>query len=130
MFPGTATVARKLYASEAREDRIMPSMRATVRTIWKIYLLFTILGIVGLYLAGMEPFAAVNHSMTGIATGGFTVTPDSYASFNIPIIIVTLFIMIERGVFFFFEEKVGFPEFHVFSKIGYSLFPPDFKSSP
>ncbi|KXA98848.1 hypothetical protein AKJ40_04405, partial [candidate division MSBL1 archaeon SCGC-AAA259M10] len=70
LFPGTASVARKLYASEAREDRIMPSMRATVRTIWNIYLLFTILGVVGLYLAGMHPFAAVNHSMTGIATGG------------------------------------------------------------
>lgn len=105
LFPGTSAVARKLYASEAREGRIMPSMRGTAQVIWRIYLLFTLLGVVGLYLTGMRPFTAVNHSMTGIATGGFTVVPTSYATYNSSIFAVTIIIMIFGGISFMIHRK-------------------------
>lgn len=49
--PGTA--AARLYKSEAREEKIKPSITNTVKTIWWIYLLYTIIGIVLYLLAGM-----------------------------------------------------------------------------
>lgn len=106
VFPGSATVARKLYSSEAREGRIMPTIGGTAKAIWKIYIFFTLLGIVGLFLSGMSPFAAINHSMTGIATGGFTVTPDSYAGYGPLILGVTIFIMVLGGISFSIHQKV------------------------
>ena len=42
--PGTA--AARLYKSEAREEKIKPSILGTVKTIWWIYLFYTALGIV------------------------------------------------------------------------------------
>ena len=71
--------AERLYFSEARERQIFPDVVSTVRTIWWIYLLFTVGGILLLRAAGMGWWDAVNHGMTGIATGGFSTRDDSIA---------------------------------------------------
>ncbi|MDZ4171283.1 MAG: potassium transporter TrkG [Methanobacteriaceae archaeon] len=63
--PGTA--ASRLYKSEAREERIKPSIPNTVKTIWWIYLFYTILGIVLYGLAGMSLFDAINNTMTNLS---------------------------------------------------------------
>ena len=77
--PGTGSFT--LYRSEAREDKIHPSIISTVKTIWWIFLLYTGIGIVVLYVAGMPLWDAINHCMTGLATGGFSVRDDSVASY-------------------------------------------------
>ncbi|GAH97583.1 unnamed protein product, partial [marine sediment metagenome] len=41
---GAGKAARKMYVAEARADRIEPSIRETARSLWKIYLLLTLLG--------------------------------------------------------------------------------------
>jgi len=80
MRPGTAI--SKLYSSEARGERIKPSIRGTAVEIWKIYAFLTLICIVILYLVGMTPFDAINHGMTTVSTGGLSTHDESIAYFN------------------------------------------------
>ncbi|WP_181685440.1 TrkH family potassium uptake protein [Halorhabdus salina] len=78
--PGSGSLT--LYESEARSEKIHPSIVSTVRTIWWIFLLFTFVSILALFLAGMPPWDAINHAMTGLATGGFSITDNSIATYD------------------------------------------------
>ena len=75
--PGTGTFA--LYKAEAIEERIRPSVISTVRMTWWIYLILTSFGILLFFFAGMKPWEAINHAMTAIGTGGFTITDHKCA---------------------------------------------------
>ena len=78
--PGSGSLT--LYQSEARSEKIHPSVVSTVRTIWWIFLLFTFVSILILWLAGMPLWDAINHGMTGLATGGFSITDNSIATYD------------------------------------------------
>ncbi|CAJ35652.1 TrkH family potassium uptake protein [Methanocella arvoryzae] len=94
--PGTS--AYILYQSEARKERIRPSIRSTVRTIWKVYLALTIISFFILLLAGMPAWDALNVSMTAIG-GGFTLYSDSIGHYDsLPIEIVLLPVMIAGAI--------------------------------
>ena len=82
--PGSGSLT--LYESEARSEKIHPSIVTTVRTIWWIFLLFTFLSMGVLWLAGMPAWDAINHGMTGLATGGFSVTDASIGEYGKPLI--------------------------------------------
>jgi trk system potassium uptake protein TrkH len=82
--PGSGSLT--LYESEARSEKIHPSVVSTVRTIWWIFLLFTFLSILLLWLAGMPLWGAINHGMTGLSTGGFSVTDNSIATYDSAVI--------------------------------------------
>ena len=86
------TAGLSLYQSEARSEKLRPSIAGTARAIWKIYVGITAL--VAVYLAaatflvspgyGIENtiFDAINHAMTGQSTGGFSTLDDSIAGYN------------------------------------------------
>jgi len=78
--PGSGSLT--LYESEARSEKIHPSIVSTVRTIWWIFILFTFISILILWLAGMPIWGAINHAMTGLATGGFSITDNSIATYD------------------------------------------------
>ncbi|ELZ63966.1 potassium transport system protein trkH1 [Haloferax prahovense DSM 18310] len=78
--PGSGSLT--LYESEARSEKIHPSIVSTVRTIWWIFILFTLVSILALWLAGMPIWGAINHAMTGLATGGFSITDNSIATYD------------------------------------------------
>jgi len=78
--PGAATYS--LYYAEARGEKIHPSVRTTLRTMWWIFLLYTFISVIALWGAGMPMWESINHAMTGISTGGFSVTANSIASYN------------------------------------------------
>lgn len=82
--PGSGSLT--LYESEARSEKIHPSIVSTVRTIWWIFILFTFVSISILWLAGMPSWDAINHGMTGLATGGFSVTDASIGEYDSPMI--------------------------------------------
>ncbi|MFB6180131.1 MAG: TrkH family potassium uptake protein [Halorientalis sp.] len=82
--PGSGSLT--LYESEARSEKIHPSIVNTVRTIWWIFTLFTFVSIVLLWIAGMPMWDAINHAMTGLATGGFSVTDHSIATYHSAVI--------------------------------------------
>jgi trk system potassium uptake protein len=102
--PGTA--ASRLYKAEAREEKIKPSIANTVRTIWWIYLFYTILGIVLYILAGMSLFDAINNCFTNLSTGGMSIKNDNIGFYNsVPITIVTILLMILGGTSFLVHYK-------------------------
>jgi len=78
--PGAARYS--LYYAEARGEKIHPSIRTTLQTMWWIFLLYTFISIVALWGAGMPMWESINHAMTGISTGGFSVTANSIASYD------------------------------------------------
>ncbi len=103
--PGTA--ASRLYKSEAREERIKPSIPNTVKTIWWIYLFYTILGIVLYGLAGMSLFDAINNTMTNLSTGGMSIKNGNIGAYGSDLItIITIFLMIVGGTSFLVHYRV------------------------
>jgi len=87
--------AARLYVSEARTEKLAPTIKGTVREIWWIYLLYTGVGVGLLYLTGMPIFDAINHSMTAIATGGFSVKSGSIGAYkSLGVEVATMFLML------------------------------------
>jgi len=97
--PGSGSLT--LYESEARSEKIHPSIVSTVQTIWWIFILFTFLSIVALWLVDMPLWEAINHAMTGLSTGGFSVTDNSIATYDsVAIDFVLLPIMMAGSIAF------------------------------
>lgn len=78
LFKNTAGGFR-MYVGEAKDERLLPSVLHTARVIWKISLVYLLLGTVSLWLAGMiiglTPARAFWHGlwvfMAAWSTGGF-----------------------------------------------------------
>jgi trk system potassium uptake protein TrkH len=98
--------ALHLYYSEGREQRILPSIKSTTQAIWSVYVLYTLVGIGLLWLAG-EPFwRALNHGMTAIATGGFTITDDSLAKTPAGVKLAYLPLMVMGAISFLLHYRL------------------------
>ena len=111
--PGTASFM--LYKAEAREEKIHPSIISTVRIIWWIYLTLTSVGIVLFYLAGMSLWESINHAMTAIGTGGFSITENSMAFYNNSIIEMAIIpIMLLGAIPFLIHYRVLTGNFRAF----------------
>lgn len=68
--------------------------------IWGIYLAYTVASVLAFRAAGMPYWEAVNHGMTGIATGGFTVTGDSFAGYGRGVHLVGMVVMLLGAISF------------------------------
>ena len=102
--PGTT--ASRLYKAEARDEKIKPSIANTVRTIWWIYLFYTVVGIVLYVLAGMSLFDAINNCFTNLSTGGMSVKNDNIGAYNsTAITIITIVLMTIGGTSFLVHYK-------------------------
>ncbi|MDK2950416.1 MAG: trk/ktr system potassium uptake protein [Kosmotogales bacterium] len=84
-----------LYNAEGRMDNLVPNMRSSVRKILVIYFTYAIVGMLFYMIAGMSFFDAFNHSLTALATGGFSTRAGSIGEFNsIFIEVITMVLMI------------------------------------
>ncbi|CAN5682219.1 TrkH family potassium uptake protein [soil metagenome] len=63
-------------------ERLTPRIRDTAKNLAIIYLSLTIGGMVVLSILGMTLFEAVNHSLTTVATGGYSTRQGSIGSFD------------------------------------------------
>ncbi|WP_089668845.1 TrkH family potassium uptake protein [Halobacterium jilantaiense] len=98
---GGSSGSYTLYESEARSEKIHPSIVTTVREIWKIFVGLTLGSILLYLLVGMPLWDAINHAMTGIATGGFSVHADSIGHYGSPLIeYATVPIMVAGSIAF------------------------------
>jgi trk system potassium uptake protein TrkH len=91
LIAGPGMTAANLYFAEAHGEKIHPSVISTVRTMWWIFFLYTFLAVAGLWGAGMPLWDAVNHGMTAVATGGFSIWPESigrYRSLAIELVLI------------------------------------------
>ena len=63
-------------------DKLHPRITDTAKRLWLIYLLFTLVETLLLTFAGMSVFDAINHSMSNIASGGFSTKNESLGFWN------------------------------------------------
>lgn len=88
--------AAGVYQAEGHGDEILPQVKQSAKMVWKIYIVYLILGIIGLVLAGMPLFDSINHCMTALATGGFSTKNASigfYDSARIEAVITILMLI-------------------------------------
>ena len=94
----------QLYRAEfsgARSEKLRPRIAETAIALWKIYAAFTVAGYLALRWAGMGPFDAVCHTLTTMATGGFSTRNESIEAFASPHVeMVIVFFMILAGINF------------------------------
>lgn len=63
-------------------DKLKPTVAATAKTLWKVYLVFTVVEAGLLYGAGMTMFDALCHTFTTLSTGGFSTRNMSIAHYD------------------------------------------------
>lgn len=89
-------------------DRLAPRVAETAKHLWTLYVVLTVLGAVALLAVGVGPYDAVAHSMTGIATGGFSPHDTSIGYFDsVAVEIVVMVIMFVGAVNFALMWRVG-----------------------
>lgn len=93
-----------ILKAEGRNDRIKPNIINSLRIMGGIYVAYTMIGMLSLWLAGMGLFDAVNHAMTAIATGGMSTKNASIMAFEGLGIRITLIIMMILGNISFFHH--------------------------
>ena len=104
----------QIYSAEApgpTHDKLRPRIADTARRLWVIYLIFTIIIGVLLYLFGMSPFDAICHAFTTLSSGGYSTKQASIGYWSSPFIHYTIIIgMIIAGInfsliYFSFSQK-------------------------
>ena len=102
VFPMFGLNDIKLFSAESvgpMRSKLHPRISVTARWILTIYIALTIICAVSLNTVGMGWFDSVCHSMSTIATGGFSTKQASIAAFNSPAIeYVITFFMFVSGV--------------------------------
>ncbi len=73
----------RLFHTESSDwsEKRVPRMRGVAQQIVGVYLLLTGLCYLGFYASGLPQFAAINHALTTISTGGFSTIEGSIAEF-------------------------------------------------
>lgn len=71
----------KLYIAEGHNDKLMPNLAKSARMIFSIYFGITALGVILYVIAGMPLFDAIVHSISAVATGGFSSRPEGIMYF-------------------------------------------------
>jgi trk system potassium uptake protein TrkH len=89
----------QLFRAEVPEigvEKIRPRILDIAKSLWKIYVILTLLLVMLLLLGGMNLFDALCHSLTTMATGGFSTKTTSIAFFQSPQIdfIITVFMFL------------------------------------
>jgi trk system potassium uptake protein TrkH len=76
----------QLYRAEVpgpmKEEKLTPRLASTARALWLIYLSLTAACAFAYWVAGMEPFDAIAHSLSTVSTGGFSTHDDSLSWFH------------------------------------------------
>lgn len=77
-------------------DKLRPRVSNTAKTLWVIYISFTVACILLLWMSKMNFFEAVCHGLSTMSTGGFSTNDMSVRDWNSPyiIIILTIFMFI------------------------------------
>jgi len=86
----------KIDSSDSSE-KILPKSREIALRIFLIYLCLTILCLISYFFSGMNIFDSITHSMTTIATGGFSNYNESIGFFKNPLIELISIIFIIAG---------------------------------
>ena len=119
----------QLFSAESpgmEMDKLHPRITDTAKRLWLLYLSFTLVEIVLLTFAGMSLFDAINHSMSNIASGGFSTKNASLGFWNDQPLIqyIVIFFMFIAGTNFVlsyfgfkgkFKKIIENDEFRIYS---------------
>lgn len=86
----------QLFKTESSDpsDKILPRITQVAGAILMVYVILTLFCFVGLEIAGMPTFDAINHAMTTVSTGGYSTSDHSIGRFDSAVIdYVTAFFM-------------------------------------
>jgi trk system potassium uptake protein len=82
-------------------DRLAPRVSETAKRLWLVYLLFSVVAVVALLIAGASLYDAVAHAATAVSTGGFSTYNESILAFeSLPVEGVIIVASIVGGVSF------------------------------
>ncbi len=89
----------QLFAAEVPgpiPDKLHPRVKETAKRLWLIYVAFTAIEIILLWIGPMNLYDAICHSFTTMATGGYSTKQASIAYWNSPYIhyVITLFMFL------------------------------------
>lgn len=73
LFPKVKEGELKIFFSDIQDNTFRPlynKVTTTARILWFIYLVFTIIGFLALYIAGQNWFDALSFSLSSVSTGG------------------------------------------------------------
>ena len=101
---GSAQSTVSLYEAQGFTEKLGGGLKLSVARVMKIYLGFTLLGIILLLLSGLSLFESTALTFTALSTGGFSVTNEFYSSGAV--LGVLSLIMILGSVSFFTHNKL------------------------
>lgn len=112
VLPALQVGGMQLFRTEAfdQSEKMLPRAGEIAAAVMAVYGLITFGGFIILWIAGMSPFDAVAHSMTSIATGGFSTHDASigyFSSVKIEAAVVFLMILGSLPFLIFFRLKSG-----------------------
>ena len=83
------------------KDRQMPRIRDNAKELFKIYVGLTLICAIGYFLCGLDVFAAINHAMTTIATGGYGIYNSTVNEYGNPYLeyCMAFFMIVSSGSF-------------------------------
>ncbi|MGI9018185.1 MAG: TrkH family potassium uptake protein [Euzebya sp.] len=108
-FSSGAARLGTLYSGEGREDVILPNIVRTARFIWRVALIYGVIGTGVLWAAvtaaGLSPVDGLYHAgnlfMAAFDTGGFATQSTSVAFYRSPLVEVVLMVIMTAGAFSF-----------------------------
>ncbi len=90
----------QLYKAETpgpvKDEKLTPRITETAKALWFTYLALTVIGIIGLRIAGMSWFDAICHGFSAIALGGFSthdVSVGYFDSFAIELVLIVIMVV-------------------------------------
>ena len=88
-------------------DKITPRITETAKYLWYVYVFFTVAEIIMLRFGGMDLFDSINHSLSTVATGGFSTKNSSIKYYDSAYIdYVITFFMLMSGISFPLHVRV------------------------
>ena len=88
--------ANKIFIAEAPGpvvEKLTPRISETAKNLWKFYMIFTLVQIILLVVAGMDFYNSMAHTFTTIATGGFS-TKNASIGFYLDNALIQLIIIV------------------------------------
>jgi len=120
ILPFLGVGGMQLYKAEIPSpvvDKLKPRISETAKTLWKVYLLLTVLQILLLVVGGMSFFDSVCHAFCTMPTGGFSTWNGSIAHFSSAYIdVIIILFMLFAGINFSLHYKLIKGDFTIFGK--------------
>ena len=86
LLPMLGVGGMQLYRAESpgpiKDSKLVPRLAETAKALWYIYFSLTIVCAIAYWIAGMEPFDAISHSLSTVSIGGFSTHDASLAYFE------------------------------------------------